>query len=251
MVNHYVIGDVHGNYNTLLELVSKIPINSKLIFVGDLIDRGPHSSSVVKYVRENNHLCVLGNHEDMMVEELPRLLKLMEREEKIENMFFSSTWIHNGGKETLESYNYNFKNKIKIDPKDISILKSDLKWMKSLPLFIEIKFDKDSNEENNINLKNKVVISHSCISNVWNNRSLILSKFRRNFKEHAIWKRKKPKGDVEIFNIFGHSIVEFGVDINKNYVNVDTGCYKKKHGYNQLSAYCIETGETISVKSID
>ena len=36
----YIIGDVHGHYQTLLSLVAKLPQDAKLIFVGDLIDRG-------------------------------------------------------------------------------------------------------------------------------------------------------------------------------------------------------------------
>ena len=62
----YVIGDVHGHYKTLLALTEKLPQNAKLIFVGDLIDRGPQSMEVVKFVRESGYLCVMGNHEHIM-----------------------------------------------------------------------------------------------------------------------------------------------------------------------------------------
>jgi serine/threonine protein phosphatase 1 len=65
-MNHYVIGDVHGHYDTLIALVAKLPRDAQLIFVGDLIDRGEQSAEVVRFVRENNHLCVMGNHEDLM-----------------------------------------------------------------------------------------------------------------------------------------------------------------------------------------
>ena len=43
MQKHYIIGDVHGEYQTLLALVEKLPKDAKLIFVGDLIDRGLQS----------------------------------------------------------------------------------------------------------------------------------------------------------------------------------------------------------------
>jgi len=53
---------------------------------------------------------------------------------------------------------------------------------------------------------------------------------------------------MPIFNIFGHTPpVEFGVEIEESYVNVDTGCYANEYGYGELSAYCVETGEVVAV----
>ena len=52
----YVIGDVHGEYKTLLALIAKLPKNAQLIFVGDLIDRGEYSADIIHFVRKNNHL---------------------------------------------------------------------------------------------------------------------------------------------------------------------------------------------------
>tara|TARA_B100001057_G_scaffold312167_1_gene312195 strand:+ start:3243 stop:4205 length:963 start_codon:yes stop_codon:yes gene_type:complete len=73
-----LIGDVHGYMDLLDSLVEKMgysrkgkgyehPEGRKLIFVGDLINRGPDSISVLKTVRETweqgNALLTLGNHE--------------------------------------------------------------------------------------------------------------------------------------------------------------------------------------------
>lgn len=41
----YVIGDIHGHFDTLEALINKIPKNSEIIFVGDLIDKGLKSRS--------------------------------------------------------------------------------------------------------------------------------------------------------------------------------------------------------------
>jgi hypothetical protein len=35
----YIIGDVHGEFDSLRILADKFPKDSKLIFVGDLVDR--------------------------------------------------------------------------------------------------------------------------------------------------------------------------------------------------------------------
>ena len=44
---YYIIGDVHGHYDTLMRLVDRLPQDAELIFVGDLIDRGSQSAEVV------------------------------------------------------------------------------------------------------------------------------------------------------------------------------------------------------------
>ena len=57
-MNHYIIGDVHGEYDTLMRLVSKIPSEAKLIFVGDLIDRGSQSVEVIRQYSMLGAYCV-------------------------------------------------------------------------------------------------------------------------------------------------------------------------------------------------
>ena len=50
---HYVIGDVQGCYKELLKLTKKIkfhPDKDKLIFAGDLVNRGDESLEVWSFV---------------------------------------------------------------------------------------------------------------------------------------------------------------------------------------------------------
>lgn len=64
-----VLGDVHGcidELNNLLKLVSYRP-SDRLVFVGDLVDRGPDSAGVVRRVRELGAECVMGNHDEWYV----------------------------------------------------------------------------------------------------------------------------------------------------------------------------------------
>jgi hypothetical protein len=70
-----VVGDIHGQLDALRDLLAELgyspdgdhPENRKLVFVGDLLDRGPDSPGVVAQVRRvveaGNGQCVLGNHE--------------------------------------------------------------------------------------------------------------------------------------------------------------------------------------------
>jgi len=60
------IGDVHGCLDELKLLLDKInydPASMQLIFLGDLLDRGPKSAETVSFVRGLNPLCVKGNHD--------------------------------------------------------------------------------------------------------------------------------------------------------------------------------------------
>lgn len=59
-----VIGDVHGCYDELLALLDKVKVtkDDRVVFVGDLVDRGPKPVEVVNFVRVNKYECVIGNH---------------------------------------------------------------------------------------------------------------------------------------------------------------------------------------------
>ena len=65
---HYVIGDVQGCYKELLKLTKKIKFNpdeDKLIFAGDLVNRGDESLEVMEFCMQNKKSikAVLGNHD--------------------------------------------------------------------------------------------------------------------------------------------------------------------------------------------
>jgi bis(5'-nucleosyl)-tetraphosphatase (symmetrical) len=67
-VSTYVIGDVQGCYDQLRRLLDHIafdPTHDTLWFVGDLVNRGPQSRAVVRFVRSlgENAITVLGNHD--------------------------------------------------------------------------------------------------------------------------------------------------------------------------------------------
>jgi len=67
-VARYIIGDVQGCLAQLKALLKKIDFNAdrdQLYFVGDLVNRGPDSLGVLKYLyqRRDNVESVLGNHD--------------------------------------------------------------------------------------------------------------------------------------------------------------------------------------------
>src|SRR5689334_9801173 len=85
-----IIGDVHGCSSELVDLLELLdaPDQSRtLVFVGDLVNRGPDPVGVLRLVMQlyaaNAAMCVLGNHDDQLrwllhgrdVEPTPELLE--------------------------------------------------------------------------------------------------------------------------------------------------------------------------------
>ena len=64
----FAIGDIHGCFRTLQHLMKAIrfdPGRDRLWLVGDLVNRGPGSLEVLRWVRQlgDGAVCVLGNHD--------------------------------------------------------------------------------------------------------------------------------------------------------------------------------------------
>ncbi|MBF0414723.1 MAG: symmetrical bis(5'-nucleosyl)-tetraphosphatase [Magnetococcales bacterium] len=64
----YAIGDVHGCLEELHHLLHRLAFDTerdRLLFVGDLVNRGPHSLACLRFVHNlgTRHQVILGNHE--------------------------------------------------------------------------------------------------------------------------------------------------------------------------------------------
>ena len=101
----YAIGDVHGRFDLLMSLLTKISDHSSdraqrdtgIVLLGDLIDRGPQSAKVIEFVRKvrpNDFrlYSLLGNHEELMMNAMGGDLRAF------------ATWFRNGGRATAASY---------------------------------------------------------------------------------------------------------------------------------------------------
>jgi serine/threonine protein phosphatase 1 len=96
----YAIGDIHGHLDSLERLMEKIKPDlekDQLVFMGDYIDRGPHSKGVVDYVLRlrntappQNVVCLKGNHEAMF-------LNFLQGEDM-------ELFLFNGGLSTIKDY---------------------------------------------------------------------------------------------------------------------------------------------------
>lgn len=193
----YVIGDVHGCYYTLLELLSKLHKDARIIFVGDLCDRGLYSKEVIDLVIEKNYEVILGNHEDFMLKHVDDYLN------GINNIWYDNDQI--GGRKTIESYK-----------SDNNILLKHIKYLKKLPRYIQIdmffithglglpyfrrKDFKDIDIQNGL-IKARITDESTKWGNSW----------------------EKDWRNYNVINIFGHTDYQ-EVEINHNYYGIDTGC---------------------------
>ena len=77
----YAIGDIQGCYKPFMELLQLIDFNPSkdvLYLVGDLVNRGPQSLEVLKWVYKNQDsvITVLGNHDIYLLARFNHLVKL-------------------------------------------------------------------------------------------------------------------------------------------------------------------------------
>lgn len=111
----YVLGDIHGRLDLLDQLLEQIhgEIGPEpedeilLVFLGDLIDRGPSSAEVVERLRTYRHpgvrpVFILGNHEEVLLRILAGQTELI------------TSWLRFGGAQCLKSYG--------ADPNPISVM---------------------------------------------------------------------------------------------------------------------------------
>lgn len=118
------IGDVHGHYDALMMLLNAIAPASddRVYFLGDLIDRGPQSAKVVKFVRQSGYCSLLGNHEQLLIEAC--------RKGGVNGTALQA-WRYSGGQSTLASYSAVYTN-------PSTALLNDVEWMRTLPLYIDL-----------------------------------------------------------------------------------------------------------------
>jgi bis(5'-nucleosyl)-tetraphosphatase (symmetrical) len=67
MAKLFLIGDIQGCADQLIRLIKKLPSQSKMICLGDLVNRGPDSLGVLRKLKklqeQGRAECILGNHD--------------------------------------------------------------------------------------------------------------------------------------------------------------------------------------------
>ena len=189
----FAIGDIHGCHQALLRLLhlchgTAAGQTYRLVFIGDYIDRGPDSKSVVETIsalgqrNPGNVICLMGNHEELLLEAI--------------DTGDPSQWLYNGGADTLASYGIR-------DPAQLPA--NDIAWLRSL----RVSFD-----------DGKRFFAHAGID-----PDLPLDP---QPKEALLWIRgrfHRAKDDYGRLIVHGHTpLNDARPEVRPNRINIDTGC---------------------------
>ena len=72
---YFVVGDVHGCLDELEALIALAQLDegTRLVLVGDLVNKGPKSAETVRWCRARDVLAVRGNHEEALLRQWRKL----------------------------------------------------------------------------------------------------------------------------------------------------------------------------------
>jgi len=247
----YVCSDIHGNGKRFYKMLKKIHFNANdtLYILGDVVDRGPDSIRILKYImKRDNIILLMGNHEDFMMSyfrHYPSILRMDTKE--TEGLIVPSDcwlWDNNGGKETLASFlKEPYKRKQKI-----------LDYLKECPAIVLLDVNKKK-----YHLSHSGTISQADEKDIWYYKHLTESE-----KEDVLWNsiyRDDLYLPETVFPkdytcIFGHvpsqritgkcEIVPY-----KNTINIDGGNALSKYYPGvptALICYCLDTEEAFYIK---
>jgi len=208
-----VVGDLHGYVSPLEELLEKISIQKEdlVLFMGDYIDRGPHSKQVVQKMVElknihKNVLFLKGNHEDMLLGSVGFSAAVND----------INTWFYNGGISTLRSYgmsNEDIKALTKIWEDTLRLEKimevipeSHMKFFQELELYVESE---------NFFFCHAGVDPYSSLEEGKENIFNLLWMRDHIYADHQVWEKTV---------VCGHTPLEELI-INDKLICVDTGLY--------------------------
>jgi len=135
-----VVGDIHGHHAVLATALAALgyeilsgtwrhPAGRKVLFLGDLIDRGPDSRGTVNTVRAmveaGEAVCLMGNHE-------------------LNAVHFATEHPHAEGRHLRPRSDKNLRQHLSflqeyhLDPEGAAALSDHIAWMATLPLWVDL-----------------------------------------------------------------------------------------------------------------
>lgn len=176
----WAIGDIHGCLDKLQRLLERMNYSGSelIVFIGDYVDRGPHSAEVVEFLAklrmENPFLQFLrGNHEDMFFDWLRRRNEFWPVAPVLD--YSAEVWVMNGGKETIASYQSRFpaapafvpdghvpffqKLQLKVETKDFIFVHAGMSTRRDAPK--DLLWVRDAFHQKPTELKKTVIFGHT------------------------------------------------------------------------------------------
>ena len=209
-VRIYVVADIHGRADLLDRVAAKIDKHLSAnpgpqpleVFLGDYIDRGPHSKAVIERLVQRSRLHTMiflkGNHENYVCEFLKRPSVL-------------ANWCQNGGLETLLSYGL----RPSMSPSDAQQTNLATAFASLLP---------ETHKQFFAQLKTSFSCGGYFFAHAGVNPAFSLAQQR---EEDLLWIRDTflyCESDFGQIVVHGHTPVA-EPDIRTNRINIDTGAY--------------------------
>ncbi len=221
-MSRYAISDIHGCLSTFKNALQQIDfaIKDELYLLGDYIDRGPDSKGVIDYIwdlqNKGHHVkCLLGNHEEMMIEGLTRPST-------------QSAWRRHGGRETLASFEANEIAKVPYEY---------LEWMKRLSHFVEV---------------DNYILVHAGLNFRTNDplddkQGMLWSRhWYHEIRKDWLRGRTIVHGHTPV----SQDAIEAGLSLLDEIpaMNIDNGCVYNRTGHGQLCVFDLDKKELLFVK---
>lgn len=213
-----IIGDIHGCFHTLKDLVVKIRAkypNMEIYSVGDLVDRGSFSYEVIEFVKSEGIKFTPGNHDYMMY----YFIKYPTHE-------IGRPWTYNGYEPTLLSYNNHFDK-----------LNEHLDFIFSSPLYYNL--DDCFISHAGISRSMKYILPDDYQNDLSKMDEAIQSNI--NAESGILWTRDALL-NIGKLQVVGHTIKKEVISSEKyNTVYIDTGAFLG----NKLSAVIVEKNRIV------
>lgn len=208
-MNLFIIGDVHGCFQTLSKLLKRWnPDTDHLIQVGDLVDRGAHIPETVALARQlseqypESTTFLMGNHEDAMLHHFGPHGPY-------------PSWLGWGGRSTTEQY----KGKPRL-------LARHLSWLEQRPLLWQNDY---------------VLVSHAGLADI-----PLADAMDRDNSDGILW-RRGPLRRLPQLQVVGHTPMDDGEPIHdpdSHAMYIDTGAV---FGRNLTGLRLSPTGEVLDI----
>ncbi|MBZ0200455.1 MAG: metallophosphoesterase [Ignavibacteriaceae bacterium] len=213
-----VIGDIHGCFFTLQEIVEKIKnkyADIPIYCVGDLVDRGNFSYEVVEFVKKEKIKFTPGNHDLMFY----YFVKKPRTE-------MADSWLYNGYEQTMASYEEHFEE-----------LREHIVFLSSAPLFFNLSDCFISHAGISVHYKKQ--LGSNPLNDIEKLEEIITADVTNTHS--IIWTREELMniGKLQIVGHTRQSEIKFVEENNALYI--DTSIYTG----NKLSAVIVENNKVI------